>query len=135
MHSVDINYLAVLVCAIIAMPIGAVWYGPFFGKAWMHEVGKTEEDLKKDFNPVKIYGLTFVGHFIIALIIAYVLQLVEASSVVDAVRIALTAWFGFVAAPMFIGKLFAGNSNKLLVINGGYYLVDLLVFSVVLVLW
>lgn len=135
MNSVDINYLAVLVCAIIAMPIGAVWYGPFFGKAWMKEVGKTEEELKKDFNPGKTYGLAVVGHFFIALVVAYVLQLFGAGSVVDGVRIALTAWFGFVAAPMFINGLFHGTSNKLFSINSGYHLINLLVFAIILVLW
>lgn len=42
----NINIWAVLACAIISMPIGAIWYGPLFGKKWMEIVGMKEEDVK-----------------------------------------------------------------------------------------
>ena len=34
MPTMNINYLAVLVCAIIAMPAGFLWFGALFGKPW-----------------------------------------------------------------------------------------------------
>ena len=34
-----INYLAILACAIVAMPVGFLWFGPLFGKAWQREMG------------------------------------------------------------------------------------------------
>ena len=69
MEHVEINYLAVLVSGILAMVVGSIWYGPLFGKIWMKEEGYTEEDLTKDFNPAKTYGLTFIA----ALVVVYVL--------------------------------------------------------------
>ncbi len=57
MNPVSINYLAVILCGIISMVIGAIWYGPVFGKLWMKQYGFTEEDLRKDFNPAKTTGL------------------------------------------------------------------------------
>ena len=50
MPHVEINFLAVLVCGVVSMIIGATWYGPLFGKKWMKEEGSTEEELRKDFN-------------------------------------------------------------------------------------
>ncbi len=32
----QINLLAVVVCAIASMVLGMLWYGPLFGKKWMH---------------------------------------------------------------------------------------------------
>lgn len=134
MYSVEINYLAVLVCGIIAMPIGAIWYGPVFGKAWMKEVGLTEEDVK-NFNPLKTYGLTFLAHLMMALIVAYFLELTGASTVVDGLRIALTAWVGFIGASMFINGLFTGKSAKLFTIDGGYHLLNMIIYGILLALW
>ena len=44
--SSDVNYLAVLVCAIVAMGIGSFWYSPFLlGKMWLDSMEKSEEIL------------------------------------------------------------------------------------------
>ena len=75
MNTISLNFLAIIVSGILAMPIGALWYGPLFGRTWMKEVGYTEEDLKKDFNPGKTYGLAVVGHILMALILAYLFAL------------------------------------------------------------
>ncbi|GAB4134291.1 MAG: DUF1761 domain-containing protein [Ignavibacteriales bacterium] len=135
MHHVDINYLAVIVCAIISLVIGALWYGPLFGKEWMKLVGKTEEELKKDFKPAKTFSLATVAHFFVALIISYFIDLFNAQTVVDGLRIALTAWVGFVAAPFYVNYLFERKPIKLLVINAGYNLVLLILFGIILVSW
>jgi hypothetical protein len=34
MPTFSINYLAILASAIVAMPVGFLWFGPLFGKAW-----------------------------------------------------------------------------------------------------
>ena len=55
----SINYLAVVVSAISAFVIGALWYAPFlFGKAWQAETGLSDEDLKAGM------GKTFGGSFV-----------------------------------------------------------------------
>ena len=39
MPAMSINYLAVLACAIVAMPVGFLWFGPLFGKTWARHMG------------------------------------------------------------------------------------------------
>ncbi|MCH7574095.1 MAG: DUF1761 domain-containing protein [Candidatus Marinimicrobia bacterium] len=39
---ISINYLAVLVAAAIEFGLGALWFGPLFGKPWMAAHGWTE---------------------------------------------------------------------------------------------
>lgn len=135
MNPVDINYLAVLVCGILSMIVGATWYGPVFGKAWMKEVGYTEDELKKDFNPGKIYGLAVVSHVFMALVLAYLISLTNASTIMEGVRISLSAWFGFIFLTKFINSLFARQTLKLVAIDSGYQLINMLLFGIILILW
>jgi Na+/glutamate symporter len=48
MSQVDVNYLAILVCGVVFMVLGALWYSPIlFGKKWMTFIGKSEEEIKE----------------------------------------------------------------------------------------
>ena len=46
MEVLELNYVAVLVCAVVSMVVGAVWYGPLFGKQWMEVIGINAKDKK-----------------------------------------------------------------------------------------
>ena len=65
----EVNLLAVLVAGIVPMIIGALWYGPIFGKRWMALMETTPEEVREGFNPFKTYGVSFV----LALFTAFVL--------------------------------------------------------------
>ena len=55
MENVTMNWLAILVSALIPLIIGSIWYHPkVFGTAWMHTTGITEEKIKK-ISPAKAY--------------------------------------------------------------------------------
>lgn len=131
----DINYFAVLVCAVVPMLIGSMWYGPLFGKAWIAAVGKSEEDLKKDFNPAKTYGLTIVINFVIAYVLARIMGYAGAETVGDGLMIALLCWLGFTAGVFYINNLFEQRPNKLLLINIFYHFSVIIVFSIILSVW
>ena len=65
----DINWLAMLVAALIPLAVGALWYSPMlFANAWMKATGLTEDALKKG-NMALIFGLTFVFSFMLAMIL------------------------------------------------------------------
>ncbi|WP_323787466.1 DUF1761 domain-containing protein [Psychroserpens sp.] len=56
----EINFLAVLVAAVVPMVLGFLWYGPMlFQNSWMRESGMTEEKIKGG-NMAVIFGLSFV---------------------------------------------------------------------------
>lgn len=65
----EVNLLAVLVAGIVPMIIGALWYGPLFGKRWLELMETTEEEVREGFNPLKTHGLGFL----LSLVTAYVL--------------------------------------------------------------
>ncbi len=59
----DVNWLAVIAAALSSFPLGFLWYGPLFGKAWQREVGLSDDQLKSG-NMALIFG----GAFVLALI-------------------------------------------------------------------
>ena len=62
------NWLMLLVSALIPLVIGFVWYNPKigFGNAWMKASGVTEEDAAGG-NMALIFGLTYVLSVLIAM--------------------------------------------------------------------
>lgn len=63
---VNVNWLAVIVGAIAAFGLGALWYSPkMFGKGWMEGCGLTEEDAKKG-QPMMAMVAQGVGTFLLA---------------------------------------------------------------------
>ena len=133
---VQVNYLAVLVCAIASMIIGSVWYSPMLlGRTWMEEVDKSEEELKKEFNPLKTYGIAFISNLFIAFSLAQLMAHSNATTVAAGIRLAFLCWFGFIVAPMVINSLFEGKSIKLLLVDSGHHLIVILVFGIILGAW
>ncbi|MFM9055456.1 MAG: DUF1761 domain-containing protein [Bacteroidota bacterium] len=55
----NINFPLILLAALAPMPLGFLWYGPLFGKAWMRESGMTPEKAKSS-NLVKILSLSYL---------------------------------------------------------------------------
>lgn len=135
MNPVTINYLAVLVCGILGMVIGSLWYGPLFGKMWMKEIGKTEEELRENFNPAKTYTYAFLSTLMVVFVLAYLLSLTGAKTIIDGIRVVLMGWLGFTFFTAIIINLFENKSNKLLLINSFYILTLLIVSGIILILW
>jgi hypothetical protein len=132
----EVNYLAILICAIIAMGIGSFWYSPFLlGKMWLDSMEKSEEEIRKDFKPIKTYGISFISYLIIAYSIARIMIYVNATTVTEGMRIGFLCWFGFTATTMTINALFEGKSLRLILVDGGYHLIVFLIYGVILGAW
>jgi len=63
------NFLILALAALIPLVMGFIWYGPMlFQKAWMKQLGFTEESMKGG-NMGLIFFLCFVFSFLLALIL------------------------------------------------------------------
>ena len=127
-----INWLAVLIATASAFVLGALWYGPIFGKAWMAEMGFTEEHLKEA-NMGKIYGTAFVLEFIIASQLAYFLGHGGTDPSVGAgAAYGLHIGLFFIATAMGVNALFSRTSLKLWFINAFYFVFLLVIMGVII---
>lgn len=128
-----INYLAVVVAAIINMGIGALWYSPLlFAKTWAKATGKSMEDMGSGGTG---YALTSVGSLIIALFLAYFITQVDAGTFLAGAKIGLLAWVGFVIPTHAANYVFEGRPLNLYAINVGYFLVSFMAMGGLIAAW
>ena len=60
------NFLAILVTALVPMVMGFIWYNPkTLGTAWMQAAG-VSEDKMKGANMAVIFGVSFVLSFLLS---------------------------------------------------------------------
>jgi uncharacterized protein DUF1761 len=116
-----VSLTATLVATIAGFALGALWYGPLFGKAWMRAVGTTADALRRDFNPAGTYAATFV----LGLIASYVfgLYLGPNPGRVFSVVAGAAAGLCWVATALATNYLFERKPVVLIAINGGYHAV------------
>jgi len=56
---IEFNWVAILGSGLVPLLVGAIWYGPLFGKAWMDAADMSLEKMQGA-NMMKIYGLALV---------------------------------------------------------------------------
>ncbi len=135
MPQVPINYVAVVVSALVLMVIGAVWYAPpVFGTLWMRLIGKKPEDLQKGAMP-RAYGMMFVSALVLSFALAHVLRWAGAATAVVGIKVALSLWIGFVLTTNAGSFIFEGRPAALYWLNAGYYGLGLVIMAVILTLW
>jgi hypothetical protein len=135
MPQVPINYVAVVVAALVPMILGAIWYAPaVFGNVWMQLVGKKPEDIRKGALP-QAYGMMFVGALVLSFTLAHVLRWANASTAVAGLKVALTMWIGFVLATSAGTYIFEGRPVRLYWLNNGYHGVALVLMGIILAVW
>ena len=136
--NIEVNYLAVLVAAVVSMALGFLWYSPMvLGKPWMKLKGYTPETLKK---AQKEMGPFYAVSFVFALITAYVLTHVMTLSqnfygypeMQTGLMTAFFAWGGFMLPVQVTSTIFGDKKWALLAIDTGYQLVSLLAMGLVI---
>jgi hypothetical protein len=128
----QIHWLAVAVAAIAGFPLGALWYGPLFGRPWMAATGITRERAQQA-NMARIYGTTLLLNLVIATSLAMFID--PAATWQDGLFAGFMAGFTYVAAALGITYLFEMRSFGLWAINAGYQVVVFSVMGVILGAW
>lgn len=137
MFLVPINYFSILLCAVVAMVIGFLWYGPLFGKKWIKLVGMTAEKMTmaKD-GMTKTYGVMFISSLLMAYVLAHFVWFTAPGSIrfLVGIKTALWAWLGFIATSSLSRFLFSPDKKpiELFIIDVGYYLATLLSMGIIL---
>jgi hypothetical protein len=124
-----INYLAVLVAAVAAWLVGALWYTAL-GKAWMRALGS---------RPARRTGLRGAAPFVISFLAELVMAWVLAGTlghfgpgevtVSNGILSGALLWAGFVGTTTLVNYAFAGRSTELVLIDAGHWLAVLIVMG------
>jgi hypothetical protein len=128
-----INYLAVLVAAVASWLAGAAWYGAL-GQAWLGALGKTKEELMgPSGRPSPLpFVVSFLAELVMAWALAGIIGHVGQVTLANGIISGFFAWLGFVATTILVNHRFAGASLKLTAIDGGHWLIVLLVQGAVI---
>jgi len=156
----ELNYLAIVVSAVVPLLIGAIWYNPsVLGNAWMKASGMTEEKMKTG-NIAVIFGVTLVLSFMLAFSVnGMVIHQVAATQLAftnpdaqsfqafmtefgnmhrnyghGALHGAIGALF-FVLPVLGINALFERKGWKYILINVGYWVLTLAAMGAILCGW
>ncbi len=136
----EINYLAVVVCAILSMGLGFLWFGAIFGKRWMEltvtGVVTPEERSVMMKRANKFYIVQFVLSLFQIWILAYY---IAGWNNVSGLENALWIWAAFVM-PTIVGNIMWNNGPKgfswpKFLIQAGYQLVLFAVLGIILGIW
>ena len=142
MYVPAVNYLAVLVAAVVMFMLGGLWYSPvLFAKRWIALQGRTEEQERAQAaaaNMPLMYASAFVCSLITAIVMAHILAHMAAIMPTGAVHGAffgVMAWLGFVAPTTYATALFSGKPKQLWLIDSMYYLVSFVLAGFILAAW
>ncbi len=131
---ISLNYLAILVAAVSTFVLGGLWYSPaLFGRAWMQEMGFTEESLKAKGDVGRIMGVSVVLELIMAFNLAAFIG--ARASLKFGLLAGAAAGVGWVALALGVTYLFERKSLRLFFINAGYHAVAFTVMGGILGAW
>lgn len=143
----EINYLAIVVAALVPSILGFIYYGPLFQSQWLSSLGKTKEEMEPS-NPAVTYGLALVVALIASMGLKMTMELVHkdinASGELffnsfhtfghGALHGAMT--FITLIAPIIISlSLFQKNSGKNIILNVVFWLICFTIMGGILDVW
>ncbi len=133
------NYLAVIVAAAVGFGFGGIWYRLLAGP-WMAAHGFTTEMMRthhgKGASPLP-YILAVAANLAIAWTLAGVLGHLGPGQVTlkNGVVSAFFLWAGFVLTTLAVNNTFGLRAPKLILIDGGHWLIVLLLMGAIIGAW
>ena len=129
----NLNWLAIIVAAVSAFALGAVWFSPvMFSKRWMKESGVTEESAKAA-NMVKTFGLAFLLSLLASFFLAMFIG-ADAGAGFGALA-GFMAGLGWVFTYMGIIYLFEAKTLAHFLINSMYSVASLTIMGFIIGVW
>ena len=123
----DVNWISIILAAIVSMAVGTFWYS-HFSKEWM-ELAKVKPEQK---DAVRTFAAASVQALVSAWALALVINFAGAYSLIGGAVIGFLMWLGFSGSAHFSRFLWEGAPFKLFLINGGCTLVTLLLTGAII---
>jgi Protein of unknown function (DUF1761) len=128
------NYLAIVIAAVAAWLAGAAWYMAL-AKPWMAALGTTPEQMearKKEPGAYLPFIYCFVAELVMAWVLAGLLGHIGALTLRGGAISGAFCWLGFVLTTLLVNNSFAGRDRRLLLIDGGHWLLVLVLMGAII---
>jgi hypothetical protein len=132
-----INYLAVIVAAVVAFGIGAVWYTLLFSRAWMAALGVTKEEMQQKGGSPLPFLIAIVSYLVMAWVIAVVMESIWRGSADfgDGILTGFILWLGLTLTTTATNYASPGRKPALTAIDAGGWLVIAVVMGAIIALF
>ena len=129
-----VNYLAVIVAAVLAMVIGFAWYSPrVFGDRWMAYLGTTQAQLG---NPGPMgMAVGVVSALLNAWVLAVLAMNLGATTISHGVMLGVLCWLGFMATITAAQISFEKKPWGLWAVNNGHNVLVQIVMAAIVTAW
>lgn len=125
----DVNLLAVLLGTLAFFVIGAIWYGPLFGKAWRELNGITDEVMQAGPGPGQnptwlIMLLAFLFEMIVVLMLGH--NIARTNPAPHVIMMMAVGFGALIMTPALgINYLFQLRPGKLFFIDAAHFIVGM----------
>jgi len=133
-----VNYLAILVVAIISQVIGMLWYSPaLFANKWMElsKVSKADIAKAKKKGMAKPMIIALISLLVTGWVFSLVLEAFGATTFGRGAFVGFLAWLGFTGTVTLSSVLWEGKPFGLWALNNAHTLVYFVVMSGILAIW
>ena len=117
----QVSLIATVVATVAGFVLGALWYGPLFGRAWTAARGVNQDEPHRSVNPGVAYGVTFVLGLVASFVFGMFLG--PHPSLALGLGAGASAGVCWVATALATNYLFEGRRPSLIFINGGFHAV------------
>src|SRR5215469_11186479 len=123
--------VAILVAAVAGWIFGAIWYGTL-GKTWQRALGKDPEACKGQKMPLAPMVVSFLAAVVMSAVLYQLLTNLGVLGVGPAALAGLTIGAGFLLTSILVSNMFQQKPFTLTVIDGGHWVLAVVVEAVVL---
>ena len=136
MSNIRLNWVAILVAAIVSFLFEALWFSVFMNQ-WLAGIGRTKEWLHSaaGYNPAVQYGAAILCSVIVAAVLSICIQASGEQTALRGVIVAAFLWFGFIATSWAKEYIFEVRTLQIYAINTGYALIDIILIGAIVGAW
>jgi hypothetical protein len=133
----SIHLLPVLVAAVLAFVLGALWYSPvLFARAWVRAHAYTDEQIARmRAGAARSYAISFVCFLVMAAAMALLVARVQPVGALGGAKLGALVGIGFAAMVSLTANLYSDKPLAAWAIDAGYQVAYLVVMGVVLSIW
>jgi hypothetical protein len=132
----NLNWLAVLVAAILRLAVGSVWFSPIaFVKPWQQLTGVTPESMQRGL--VRAIVIDLILSLVMAFVLYHAVMYATAMqpNLLSGAIVGFLNWIGFVVATHLPLWAYENRSFKLIAIGTGSNLVSMVLMGALFGLW
>lgn len=136
MGNFRLNWVAILVAAIVSFLFEALWYSAFLNE-WIAGIGRTKEWLTSNtgVSPPVQYAVAILCSIVVAVVFTICIQASGEQTAVRGIIVAAVIWLGFIATSVAKEYIFEVRSLQIYAINTGYALIDYMIIGAIVGAW